>query len=81
MTISIGQKQERGIFDLADDWLKRDRFVLLGVWTTTFPMCFLITWWVVNRYHFRNFMVHSRFQYLRLISQFRRNHGRIGCSV
>ena len=30
MTISIGQKQERGIFDLADDWLKRDRFVFIG---------------------------------------------------
>jgi photosystem II P680 reaction center D2 protein len=30
MTISIGQNKERGIFDLADDWLKRDRFVFVG---------------------------------------------------
>jgi photosystem II P680 reaction center D2 protein len=25
MTIAIGQNQERGIFDLVDDWLKKDR--------------------------------------------------------
>ena len=25
MTAAVGQTQERGIFDLADDWLKRDR--------------------------------------------------------
>jgi hypothetical protein len=29
MTIAIGQNQERGIFDLVDDWLK-DRFVFVG---------------------------------------------------
>jgi len=28
MTIAIGQNQERGLFDLIDDWLKKDRFVL-----------------------------------------------------
>src|ERR1043165_8969107 len=30
MTIAIGQNQERGIFDLVDDWLKKDRFVFVG---------------------------------------------------
>ena len=30
MTIAIGQKQDRGVFDLIDDWLKRDRFVFVG---------------------------------------------------
>jgi hypothetical protein len=30
MTIAIGQNQERGLFDLVDDWLKKDRFVLVG---------------------------------------------------
>jgi hypothetical protein len=31
MTIAIGQNQERGIFDLVDDWLKKDRlFSLVG---------------------------------------------------
>jgi hypothetical protein len=30
MTIAIGQNQERGIFDLIDDWLKKDRFVFVG---------------------------------------------------
>jgi hypothetical protein len=27
MTIAIGQKQDLSVFDLEDDWLKRDRFV------------------------------------------------------
>ena len=30
MTIAIGQNQERGLFDLIDDWLKKDRFVFVG---------------------------------------------------
>ena len=30
MTAAIESNQERGIFDLADDWLKRDRFVFVG---------------------------------------------------
>ena len=30
MTIAIGQTQERSLFDLIDDWLKRDRFVFVG---------------------------------------------------
>ena len=35
MTIALGQTQqtaleERGLFDLVDDWLKRDRFVFIG---------------------------------------------------
>jgi len=28
-TISL-QNQRRGLFDLVDDWLKRDRFVFIG---------------------------------------------------
>jgi photosystem II P680 reaction center D2 protein len=28
--IAIGQNQERGLFDLVDDWLKKDRFVFVG---------------------------------------------------
>ena len=35
MTIAIGQKQDRGAFDLIDDWLKRDRFVFVG-WSVFF---------------------------------------------
>ena len=34
MTIAIGQNQERGLFDLVDDWLKKDRFVFVG-WSST----------------------------------------------
>jgi len=31
MTIAIGQNQERGVFDLVDDWLKKiDLFLLVG---------------------------------------------------
>lgn len=31
MTIAIGKSSEkRGIFDLMDDWLRRDRFVFVG---------------------------------------------------
>ena len=30
MTAAVGQTQERGIFDLADDWLKRDSLVFVG---------------------------------------------------
>ena len=42
MTAAVGQTQERGIFDLADDWLKRDRFVFVG-WSGTlcFPCAYL----------------------------------------
>jgi photosystem II P680 reaction center D2 protein len=42
MTIAIGQNKERGIFDLADDWLKRDRFVFVG-WSglLLFPTAYL----------------------------------------
>ena len=42
MTIAIGQKQDRGVFDLIDDWLKRDRFVFVG-WSglLLFPCAFL----------------------------------------
>ena len=30
MTAAVGSSQERGLFDLIDDWLKRDRFVFVG---------------------------------------------------
>jgi hypothetical protein len=30
MTIAIGQNQERGLFDLIDDWLKKDIFESLS---------------------------------------------------
>ena len=42
MTAAVGQNQERGIFDLADDWLKRDRFVFVG-WSglLCFPCAYL----------------------------------------
>ena len=29
MTIAVGSAPQRGWFDVLDDWLKRDRFVLL----------------------------------------------------
>ena len=42
MTIAIGQTQERSLFDLIDDWLKRDRFVFVG-WSglLLFPTAYL----------------------------------------
>ena len=42
MTIAIGQKQDRSVFDLIDDWLKRDRFVFVG-WSglLLFPCAYL----------------------------------------
>jgi photosystem II P680 reaction center D2 protein len=42
MTIAIGQNQERGLFDLVDDWLKKDRFVFVG-WSglLLFPTAYL----------------------------------------
>ena len=44
MTIAIGQNQERGLFDLVDDWLKKDRFVFIG-WSglLLFPTAYLAT--------------------------------------
>jgi photosystem II P680 reaction center D2 protein len=42
MTIAIGQNQDRSLFDLIDDWLKRDRFVFVG-WSglLLFPTAYL----------------------------------------
>ncbi|MEG3925429.1 photosystem II D2 protein (photosystem q(a) protein), partial [Microcoleus sp. T3_D1] len=43
MTIAVGRAQnERGIFDVLDDWLKRDRFVFVG-WSgiLLFPCAYL----------------------------------------
>jgi photosystem II P680 reaction center D2 protein len=42
MTIAMGRVQpERGVFDVIDDWLKRDRFVFVG-WSglLLFPCAF-----------------------------------------
>ncbi|MDQ2096672.1 MAG: photosystem II D2 protein (photosystem q(a) protein), partial [Tychonema bourrellyi B0820] len=43
MTIAVGRAQnEQGIFDVLDDWLKRDRFVFVG-WSgiLLFPCAYL----------------------------------------
>ncbi|MCX5961883.1 MAG: photosystem II D2 protein (photosystem q(a) protein), partial [Cyanobacteria bacterium] len=42
MTIAMGRAPERGVFDVLDDWLKRDRFVFVG-WSgiLLFPCAFL----------------------------------------
>lgn len=42
MTIAVGRAQERGWFDVLDDWLKRDRFVFIG-WSgiLLFPCAYL----------------------------------------
>ncbi|MGA1133378.1 MAG: photosystem II D2 protein (photosystem q(a) protein), partial [Prochlorotrichaceae cyanobacterium] len=42
MTIALGRVQERGWFDVLDDWLKRDRFVFVG-WSgiLLFPCAYL----------------------------------------
>jgi len=44
MVVVIGQNQERGLFDLVDDWLKKDRFVFIG-WSglLLFPTAYLAT--------------------------------------
>jgi len=42
MSIAIGQNQEPEVFDLIDDWLKKDRFVFVG-WSglLLFPTSYL----------------------------------------
>ena len=62
MTIAIGQEEGRGWFDLADDWLKRDRFVFVG-WSgyLLFPTAYLISRWLVHWYYICYIMVHSWF--------------------
>ena len=43
MTIAIGKSAEkRGLFDIVDDWLRRDRFVFVG-WSglLLFPTAYL----------------------------------------
>jgi photosystem II P680 reaction center D2 protein len=44
MAVSIGENQERNVFDLVDDWLKRDRFIFIG-WSglLLFPCAYLAT--------------------------------------
>ena len=62
MTIAIGQKQDRSVFDLIDDWLKRDSFVFVG-WSglLLFPCAYLAVGGWLTGITFRNFMVHTRF--------------------
>jgi photosystem II P680 reaction center D2 protein len=62
MTIAIGQNQERGLFDLVDDWLKKDRFVFVG-WSglLLFPTAYLAARWLDDRYYICNIMVYSWF--------------------
>jgi hypothetical protein len=61
MTIAIGKSnQKRGLFDVADDWLRRDRFVFVG-WSTFITLCVFRSWWLVNRNNFRYFMVYTWF--------------------
>ena len=50
MTIAIGQNQERGLFDLVDDWLKKDRFVFVG-WSglLLFPTAYLAADLIISR--------------------------------
>jgi hypothetical protein len=52
MTIAIGQNQERGIFDLIDDWLKKDRFCFR--WLVRFiiiPDSVFSCWWLDDWYN------------------------------
>jgi photosystem II P680 reaction center D2 protein len=62
MTIAIGQNQERGIFDLVDDWLKKDRFVFVG-WSglLLFPTAYLATGGWLTGHNFCYIMVYSWF--------------------
>ena len=46
MTVSTLQQPTRGWFDVLDDWLKRDRFVFVGlVWITSSSHCLSCNWW------------------------------------
>jgi hypothetical protein len=61
MTIAIGKSnQKRGLFDVADDWLRPFRFRWL-VWSTFITLCVFRSWWLVNRNNFRYFMVYTWF--------------------
>ena len=44
MTVAVGQNLRRPLFDLVDDWLKKDRFVFVG-WSglLLFPCAYLAT--------------------------------------
>jgi hypothetical protein len=48
MTIAIGKSnQKRGLFDVADDWLRRDRFCFRWlVWSTFITLCVFRSWWL-----------------------------------
>ena len=51
MVASTLQQPTRGWFDVLDDWIKRDRFVFVGlVWTTSFPL--LISQLVAAYWHY-----------------------------
>jgi photosystem II P680 reaction center D2 protein len=50
MTIAIGKSnQKRGLFDVADDWLRRDRFVFVG-WSGLLLPCayFAVGGWLTG---------------------------------
>jgi hypothetical protein len=62
MTIAIGKSnQKRGLFDVADDWLRRDRFLFSLVLVYFITLCVFRSWWLVNRNNFRYFMVYTWF--------------------
>jgi hypothetical protein len=62
MTIAIGKSnQKRGLFDVADDWLRRDRFVLLVGQVYCYYLVHICRRWLVNRNNFRYFMVYTWF--------------------
>jgi hypothetical protein len=55
--IAIGQNQERGLFDLVDDWLKKDRFVFVG-WSGLLLFPTAAAGSLVDWYNFCYIMVH-----------------------
>ena len=72
MTIALGKftKDENDLFDIMDDWLRRDRFVFVG-WSGHLrpPLCLFRFRGLVHRYNLCNFMVYpwiSKFLFGRL---------------
>jgi photosystem II P680 reaction center D2 protein len=49
MTIAIGKSnQKRGLFDVADDWLRRDRFVFVGLVYFYYLAYFAVGGWLTG---------------------------------
>ncbi|KAK9663523.1 hypothetical protein RND81_O272400 [Saponaria officinalis] len=62
MTIAVGKftKDEKDLFDIMDDWLRRDRFVFCRlVWSIALSLCLFRFRGLVYRYNVCNFMVYS----------------------